>query len=55
MSSFSEIKKKPEEIFPTLQPIFKGEKEATIGEKLNGSVMLSYMLKAKGGDQIKGI
>ena len=55
MRSFSEIKSKPEEIFPSLAPIFGSRKEEAAGKKLLGSAMHAFMLKARGGDTIKGL
>lgn len=55
MRSFSEIKSKPQEIFPSLIPIFKHQEEAGAGEKLRGSSLHDFMRKAKGGDTISGL
>jgi hypothetical protein len=57
-SAFSEIKKKPEEIFPRLKPIFNKDKEAKDKGQislanLENSPMYQSMLNAKGGKIIE--
>jgi hypothetical protein len=52
MSSFAEIKKKPDEIFPSLIPIFAKRSDRSAGDSLKGTMMHDLMLKAKGGKMI---
>ncbi len=55
MRSFSEIKSKPEAIFPSLAPIFSKQEEMAAGHKLRGSALHNFMLRAQGGDIIEGL
>ena len=45
-------KEAPEKIFPSLVPIFNKNKTGDMSQKLQGSMMLSKMMGAKGGKQI---
>jgi len=55
MRSFSELKSKPEDVFPSLGPIFGSKRDEAAGKKLLGSAFHTFMLKAKGGAVIEGL
>jgi hypothetical protein len=52
-SAMSPIKKKPYEIFPSLEPIFKENENRNPIDTLKGSYLFHKMLGAIGGDKLE--
>ena len=48
-------KRKPEQVFPSLDPIFKPKTERGVIGSLKGSFVHKMMLTAKGGEKLKAL